>query len=239
MFYLNGSKILFRIIWQSYWVLIDLLILFFFFFPVFFGGKKKIKLFFQRDSNSSFRSGLSLFRHLTFWQETFQHRHFITGTFWHLHVSALPTYRRMEISSPWTFWHRDFSTPEHLGTWTFWHLAKKYGCFGTDISAPVLQRRNVQVPKFHRAEMFLCRTFLVMKTPGAKNIPVLKRPSTRMSAVPNGARAKMFLWWNVRAEMTLAETLGSKMVGSHLCIVNWPFCLFVSESSFYMNEPLN
>ena len=101
-----------------------------------------------------------------------------------MHHSALRTFRQMDFSTPehfdmgyfrqgefsawgifgtWTFRHRDISAPEHFGTWIFWHLAKQYGRFGTDISAPVLLCRNVHVPKCPRAEMFLCRKFLVSK----------------------------------------------------------------------------
>ena len=92
---------------------------------------------------------------------------------------------------------RNMLGPENFGTWIFWHLAKQYGRFGTDISAPVLLCRNVHVPKSPRAEMFLCQKFLGPKSPCAekspcRNVPVLKCPSAGTSAAPNGARAEMF-----------------------------------------------
>ena len=101
---------------------------------------------------------------------------------------------------------QDILAPEHFSTWIFWHLAKQYGRFGTDILAPVLLCRNVHVLKCPRAEMFLCRKFLVPKSPCARkspcwNVPVLKCPSAGTSAAWNGACAKMFLWWNISAEM--------------------------------------
>ena len=115
--------------------------------------------------------GFPPFWHLTFRQETFRHGHFITGAFWHVHVSALQTYQHMDILSPWTFRRKDFfawghfgtmgvsaqdiSAPEHLGTWIFWHLAKQYGHFGTDIWAPVLLCRNVHVLKYPCAEIYM------------------------------------------------------------------------------------
>ena len=123
-----------------------------------------------------------------------------------------------ETFSAWTFRHRDFSAPEHFGTWIFWPLAKQYGRFSTNIFSPVLLCQNVHVPKCSHAEMFLCRKFLVPKNPHAekspcRDVPVLKCPSAGTSAVPNGARAKMFLWFF--AEMTLAKMFHVEMVCRH------------------------
>ena len=93
---------------------------------------------------------------------------------------------------------RDIWAPEHLGTWIFWHLAKQYGRFGTDISAPVLLYQNVHVPKCPCAKMFLCQNVPVPKIPCAEkspcqNFPVLKLyPSARTSTAPNGAHAEIF-----------------------------------------------
>ena len=139
-----------------------------------------------------------------------------------MHRSALRTFRQMDISTlerfgMGNFRHGEFSAPEHFGTWIFWHLAKQYGRFGTDISAPVLLCRNVHVPKCPRAEMFLCQKFLGPKSPCAekspcRNVPVLKCPSAGTSAAPNGARAEMFPWWNIRAKMTLAKMFRAEMV---------------------------
>ena len=95
---------------------------------------------------------------------------------------------------------RDILAPEHLGTLIFWHLAKQYGHFGTDISAPVLLYQNVHVLKCPCAQMFLGQKFLVPKIPRAENrkIPMLNRSRVEMSICQkihsaNGARAEMFL----------------------------------------------
>ena len=79
----------------------------------------------------SSKRGFPPFRHLTFRQETFRHRHFITGIFGHMHVSALRKYRHMDFVSMdvstqglfgmGTFWHKEFSAPEYFA----------YGYFGT------------------------------------------------------------------------------------------------------------
>ena len=78
---------------------------------------------------------------------------------------------------------------------------------------PVPKRARVgisQMPKHFCAEMFRCRKVPVPKSPRAekapcRNVPVLKCPSAETSAAPNGARAGMLPWWNICAEMTLAE----------------------------------
>ena len=109
--------------------------------------------------------------------QSFRHGCFIMETIRHVHPLALRTFRQMDVSTREpldmaTFWHgeflaqrifgtmdikaRDISAPEHFGTWIFWHLAKQYGCFATDILAPVLLCRNVHVPKCPRVEIFLC-----------------------------------------------------------------------------------
>ena len=84
---------------------------------------------------------MGLFRHLTFLQETFRQRRFITGTFRHGDFSALWTFRYIEILSPvlgwtlfgtWIFWHGDILADEDFTTGTFWHgdfLA--WGLFGS------------------------------------------------------------------------------------------------------------
>ena len=59
------------------------------------------------------------------------------------------------------------------------------------------------MPKIPRAENFPRR-----------NVLVLKSPSAGTSAAPNGAHAEMFPWWNIRAEMTLAEMFSAEMVYS-------------------------
>jgi hypothetical protein len=67
----------------------------------------------------------STIRYRTFWQESFWHGCFITGKFWHMHHSALWTFRQMDVST-WerfnvgTFWHREFSARGIFGTGIFW-----------------------------------------------------------------------------------------------------------------------
>ena len=79
--------------------------------------------------------------------------------------------------------------------------------------SPRAEMRRCQknpVPKRARVGMFRCRKVPVPKSPRAekapcRNVPVLKCPSAETSAAPNGARAGMFPWWKICAEMTLAE----------------------------------
>ena len=116
------------------------------------------------------------FWHLRFWQESSRHGCFIMRTFWEVHCWPCQRSGRwtrecfnMEtfwhkkflaqgISAPWTFQHGIFwHLKAHFGTWIFWHLLEQYGCFGTDIWAPVLLCQNVHVPKYPCAKMFLCR----------------------------------------------------------------------------------
>ena len=149
-----------------------------------------------------------------------------------MHHSALRTFRQMDVSTlecfdMGTFRHGEFSAL-HLVIWQI-HLcscksfAKIVPIPKNYILAPVLLCRNVHLPKCPRAEMFLCQKFLVPKIPCAenfscrkilvpKNVPVLKRPSAGMRAASNGARAEMFSWWNICAEMTLVEMLCAEMV---------------------------
>ena len=61
--------------------------------------------------------------------------------------------------------------------------------------------QNIQVPKIPCAKNSLCQ-----------NIPVLKSPSAGTSPAPNGACAEMFPWWNIHAEMTLADMFCTEMV---------------------------
>jgi hypothetical protein len=61
-----------------------------------------------------------------------RHRHFIIGTFWHVHVLALRTYRHMDILSPWMFQHKDFLARGHFGTRNFGSMDVS----ARDISSP-------------------------------------------------------------------------------------------------------
>ena len=117
------------------------------------------------------------FRHGTFRQESFWHECFITGTFRHVHCSALRTFRQMDISTrehfgTETFRHEEFSARGIFGTGTFRHGdISAHGHFGTVAQVPkclcrnvhitlqgakISLRRNVQVPKYPCAEMFRC-----------------------------------------------------------------------------------
>ena len=120
----------------------------------------------------------------------------------------------------------DIKALGHWGSRIFWQS----GCFGTwayfGIGAKILLSncpyccascQNIHLPKFSRAEMFLRQKFLMPKSPRAekspcRNVPMLKCPSAGTSAAPNGACAKMFPWWNIRAEMTLAKIFRAQMV---------------------------
>ena len=67
------------------------------------------------------------FRYGTFRQESFRHGYFITGTFRHVHNSALQTFWQMDISTRQhfdmgTFRHEEFLAQEHFGTGTFRHM---------------------------------------------------------------------------------------------------------------------
>ena len=138
---------------------------------------------------------------------------FISVKFWYMHCLALRTFWHMDVSTWECFNMRSFqaqgifnmrnlrlrniSAQGHFSTRMFWWLANQYGHFGTEISVPVLLCQDVHVPKSPCAEMFLGRKLLTPKIPLAKkslcrNVPVLKSLSAGMSAVTNGAHAKMF-----------------------------------------------
>ena len=99
--------------------------------------------------------GFPPFWTLTFWKVTYRHWDFITSTFCYMDTSTLQTYRHMEISSRWTFQHKDFLAwvqfdtrnfwhhgyfgKGYFGRWMFRHLTKQYVHFGTDILAPTFR----------------------------------------------------------------------------------------------------
>ena len=110
-----------------------------------------------------------------------------------------------------TFWHKDILA--HV------HLAQGHPCRNVYIalqSAKMYLCWNVLVPKYPCAIMFKCC-----------NVPVLKRPLCQNILMPKCSRAKMFscrnvllpqcpstkksLWWNVSAEMSLAEMSGAEI----------------------------
>ena len=135
------------------------------------------------------------------------------GNFWH-----------KEFLAPWTlkhgiFRHLNILAHGYFGTLqsnmdvlpqTFWHL-----CYCAEMS----MCRNVPVSKFSCAENFLCRKFLVLKS-----------PHVEMSATPNGALAEMFPWWNIRADMTFAEMFRAEMVVRHF------FSCHISISGFSLSK---
>ena len=95
------------------------------------------------------------------------------------------------------FRHRNISARGHFGT-----VAQVPKCLYQNVhialqGAKISMCRNVQVPKYPCAKMFMYRKFLVLKIPHAKNSPcrnvrVLKSTSARTSAAPNSACAEMF-----------------------------------------------
>ena len=93
--------------------------------------------------------------------------------------------------------------------------------------------RTSMIPKYPCAKMFLCQKFLVLKIPRAEmspcqNVSMLEHPCAEMSAAPNAVCAKMFLWWNIRAEMTLTKTSGAEIVGSLNLMPLWIFFLWLT-----------
>ena len=104
--------------------------------------------------------------------------HFCTDVSWREHF-GICTVRRCERSGRWTFQHGNVSTWERFDMGTFQHeefLTR--GIFGTgtfwhgDISAhghialqgaKISMCRNVPVPKYPCAEMFLCRKYPMLK----------------------------------------------------------------------------
>ena len=117
-----------------------------------------------------------------------------TGTWkFHLHgptqgLFSMDTIWYKEFLAPWTFqqgifWYMDVLAP-HKAICTFWNRH-----FGTDISAPVLLWQNVHVPKCAWAERSMVPKN--SRLAGAKHVCVKT------------------WWWNVYAEMSLAEMLST------------------------------
>ena len=139
-----------------------------------------------------------------------------------MYYSYLKTLRQMDISTQehfdmGTFRHKDFSARGIFGTGTFRHgEISVHGHFGTVAQVPRCLCQNVHIA-LQGAKISMCRNVQVPKIPHAENspcrkVPVLKCPSAGTSAVPNDACAEMFPWWNIRAEMTLAEMFCAKRV---------------------------
>ena len=167
--------------------------------------------------------GFPPFRLLTFRQETFRHRHFITGTFRQRHVSALQTYRHINNSSPWTFRHKDFSTQRHFGTrnfrhhrhfgtgyfftWTFWHM---------DIWAPCIAIwtfRQIFRHLCYWSEMSMCRNVLMSKHWWCQKILVPKSPCAEKSLYWNVHGDEMSMCWNTyRDETCICRNISGRNV---------------------------
>ena len=78
--------------------------------------------------------------------------------------------------------------------------------YGGEIS----QCQNVHLPKYSCAQMSQCRSVPMLKCPcsPAENSPECSCAGTPME--PKSPHAEMFRWWNVRAEMSLAEMSGAE-----------------------------
>ena len=119
-----------------------------------------------------------------------------------------------------TLRHWDIWAQEYFGKWTFWHWEisppyKAIGHFGTDILAKCVTvpkcsfSRNIYVPKCPCEERSLCQNIQMPKFPCAEEF------TCQIVSLPK-LHAEMFLGWNVRAEMSLAEMSGSDISPSLL-----------------------
>ena len=135
------------------------------------------------------------FRHGTFWQESFPHGCFITGTFRHVHHLALQTFRQMDIST-WehfdmgTFRHEDFSARGRFGTGTFWHGdISAHGHFGTVAQVPKCLCQNVHIA-LQGAKISISQNIPVLKCSGvekslSRKFPMLKHSNVEKSICQN------------------------------------------------------
>ena len=99
--------------------------------------------------------------------KSFRHGCFITGTFWHVHRSALWMIQQMDISTREgfymrTFWHRTFRHMDILAQAPKC-LPKRPCCFA--------RCQNIHVPKCSGAEISHAQMSLVPKIPRAKKSP--------------------------------------------------------------------
>ena len=90
-----------------------------------------------------------------------------------------------------------------------WQKVETFPCWNFHV--PELSQRQTVHVKCSCAENSSCRKVPVSKN---RNVPMLKRPCARTFPAPNGACAEMFPWWNIRAEISLAEISGAEMVES-------------------------
>ena len=139
------------------------------------------------------------------------------------------TFSSIDILSPWTFWHREFSTGELFGAGTFQHGdITALGNFDTiqsniDILAQTFWhlRRNVLLCRnVHFAEIYICHVS-VPKCPCAKislclRVHMQNSLLAKTSMEQKSPHAEMFLWWHVCAKMSLVEMSGAEISPSLL-----------------------
>ena len=176
--------------------------------------------FFKSSVRSSWRKSIwlqpiGLFNwlwHPTFWNETFRHWHFGMGTFRLRGHSGKQTFHNHGHFSMETFQHGDFSAQGHFGTNIFWLKDISAECFFSTVPVP----KSLHVKMSTR----------------------MKCPFAGMSVEPKCTRAKMSTWWNVPAEMTVAETSGAKMCPILTSFLSGPL-LICGQSWFISNAWLD
>ena len=128
---------------------------------------------------------------------------------------GMGTFRHKDFLATWTFRHRDISAHGHFGT-----VAQVPKCLCRNVhialqGAKISMCLNVQLPKHPVLKHPWCQNVPMQKSPCVEKSMETKCPCAGKSAGPKHAHAKMPQWWNVHAEMSLAEMSGAKMVGSH------------------------
>ena len=131
----------------------------------------------QLHKSRNFFLDFGLFRHLTFWQEIFRHRHFLTGTFLHADIFmqeyfGIGIFRHHGRFGTGISQHWDISAQGYFSTWTFWHRyfstntpSLKCPCAKISLFQNVQVQSTSMVPKNTYAKMFLCWKVIVMKCP--------------------------------------------------------------------------
>ena len=135
------------------------------------------------------------------------HGRFDTRTFRHGDILAQGIFVTMDRHG--IFWHLNILTHGYFGTLksnmdvleqTFRHL-----CYCAEMSPC----RNV-----HGAKKSLCWKVPMLKSPCTETPTETKCPCAGTPPGPKCARAEMSQWWNVCAEISLADMLGTEMVGN-------------------------
>ena len=119
-------------------------------------------------------------------------------------TSTLQTYRHMEISSRWTFQHKDFLAwaqfdtrnfwhhgdfgKGYFGRWMFRHLTKQYVHFGTDILAPTFRHLC------YCDKMSMCRNVPELKGPWCQKIQGLQEQNMYVSKPGDEMSMPKCLW---------------------------------------------